>query len=155
MADQKSVITLRALRQRQNSLRDILGHNSGITTHRYFRLLAISVIEILCTVPLATYVVIYDAVVLPIYPWRGLADLHYGFSRIDQYPISLWTTQPPIQRSIEINEWIVIGCAILYFLLFGLTEEARKHYKSAFILVAGVVGLPTTKYARNNVRYVL
>jgi len=45
--------------------------------------------------------------------------------------------------TFEINEWIVIACGILFFMIFGLAEEARKHYRSAYTSVAKRVGLST------------
>lgn len=100
-------------------------------------------LEIICTVPLATYTVV-ATMTSEIYPWRGLGDLHLGFGRVRQYPAAIWTTQFLSARSgIESNEWMVIACGLVFFLIFGLAEEARKHYRLAYTSVVKRVGLST------------
>lgn len=148
------VLTLRAFMRRRRIFNSLLGSNNNLTQDKYLRLMAMCIIEISCTIPLCIYVLVYDTRVLPIYEWKGFADLHWHFDRVDQYPIIQWILMPEVQRSFEVNEWIVIGCAILYFLIFGLTAEARVHYLSAFNVVRSLVGLPSTASSQSQ-RYAI
>lgn len=137
-------ITLRAFLKRRKQFSELLQSNSSLTFNRYFRLMAMAGLEILCTVPLALYNVISTITAAPIYPWKGLADLHLNFGRVRQYPVEVWTTQfAAFKSGQEATEWMVIGCALVFFLIFGMAEEARKHYRLAYTSVAKRVGLST------------
>lgn len=135
------VSTLRVLYNRRSKFKAVLLKNYRIKFHQYCRLILLSVVEITLTIPLATYILVRNITQVPIYTWKGLVDLHYHFGRIDQYPIDIWT-QSPAKRQTEIDEWLIIACAIVFFLLFGLTEEARIRYLSGFNAVAGCIGIP-------------
>lgn len=103
-------------------------------------------------VPLSIYILVEDIAFAPIYPWRGFADLHFHFDRVRQYPVEVWTGFRGIQPYFEQSEWFVIGCAIIYFLLFGLAEEARIHYTSGYNKIARLVGLPVIDTTPNFTR---
>lgn len=129
------VCTIRAFFLRRKVFRQVLASNPNLTIHRYFRLLFMAALEISCTVPLCTTIICLT-LTSPIYPYRGLEDLHVNFSRIRQYPFEIWIKWPDVVSGILTQEWVLIGCALVYFLIFGLTEEARNHYTNTFFAVS-------------------
>ncbi|OJT14439.1 Pheromone B alpha 3 receptor [Trametes pubescens] len=136
------ILTLRAFFRRRRDFSALIASNSNLTFNRYFRLMGLAAIEVLCTVPLATYNLVVDAT-QPIYPYRGLADLHFGFSRVNQKSAVSWRASPAVVSAMDFKRWNVIACALVFFCFFGLAEEARKHYRLALTSVAKRVGITT------------
>lgn len=89
-----------------------------------------------CTVPLCAVLNYLNVAKIPMYPYKGLADLHLGFGRSRPYPLGVWFLLPGLAWGFEMAEWLFIGCALVFFLIFGLTEEARRHCISAYTGVA-------------------
>ncbi|EIW56751.1 STE3-domain-containing protein [Trametes versicolor FP-101664 SS1] len=136
------ILTLRAFFRRRRDFSALIASNSNLTFNRYFRLMGLAAIEVLCTVPLATYNLVADAT-QPIYPYVGMADLHFGFSRVNQKSAVSWRADPAVVSAMDFKRWNVIACALVFFCFFGLAEEARKHYRLALSSVAKRVGITT------------
>ncbi|KAI0350971.1 STE3-domain-containing protein [Trametes cingulata] len=135
-------LTLRAFFRRRRDFSTLVASNSNLTFNRYFRLMGLAAIEVLFTIPLGIYNIVQNARA-PIYPYVGLADLHYRFSRVNSKSAVSWRADPALVAAMDFKRWTVIGCAILFFLFFGLAEEARKHYRLALSSVAKKVGITT------------
>ena len=136
-------MTLRIFLKRRRQFNELLASNSNLSFNRYMRLMALCSVDILCTIPLVIFLIVFDCTENPRYVWRGLADLHLGFSRVGQWPALLWTAP---SGSIWINtcqNWFTIIYGILFFCWFGLAEEARTHYRSAFTTIAKKLGYST------------
>ncbi|KAH9936514.1 putative fungal pheromone GPCR, STE3-type [Fomitopsis serialis] len=133
-------LTIRALLKRREQLSQIMAANSGLHFNRYFRLMGLAAVNMIFTLPLGIYTMVVNAST-PIYVWRGLADLHYDFSAVGQYPAIVWRSSPLAARSLEFSEWSFIGCALLFFAFFGFGDEARKNYRKAYEVVAKHLGL--------------
>ncbi|TCD64812.1 a-factor receptor [Steccherinum ochraceum] len=136
-----SVRTLIAFSRRRKEFSELLASNSNLTFNRYFRLMAMACIEALCTVPFATWVAVHNGIQ---YPYAGLADLHQGFDRVRQYPIGEWQNIPLAHSSFSQILWLNIGCALTFFMIFGFAEEARRHYRSAYVSVFKTFGISTS-----------
>ena len=91
----------------------------------FYRLVALALTELCCTIPLILFVFITNFRDGAYYPWKGFADLHSGFSRVRQWPYGYWVTMGAFQQT----QWYQIGCGLLFFLLLGLTQDARSRYK--------------------------
>src|ERR1700753_2142491 len=104
-------------KRRCNHMQLISGHNGG----QYLRLMAISIIEMLCTVPLATFYIVYDAK-SGITPWKGWASMHSHYSEVEQVASFTWKN---VRGAIplEMFRWSLVACAFLFFALFGLAVE--------------------------------
>lgn len=95
-----------------------------------------AITETCCTVPLSVFLLIYNATDTAVEPWSHHSDGNY----IIQYPTAVWTRIRGYQKAVEVNEWLIIGCALVYSILFGLNKEARKHYVLAFKFIARLLG---------------
>ncbi|RPD60895.1 STE3-domain-containing protein [Lentinus tigrinus ALCF2SS1-6] len=137
------ILTLRAFFQRRRQFNELMASNNNLTFNRYFRLMGLASIEILFTIPLTIYNIVENLRVAPIYEYRGLADLHYKFSRVNSMSAIAWRSSPELIKVMNFRVWAPIGCALLFFCFFGLAEEARKHYKLALSSVAKRVGITT------------
>jgi len=132
-----------AFNKSRANFKELLSANNNLNSNRYFRLMCLAGIDVLCTVPLGSYAIYLNSTAMPIQRWRGWANTHEGFSRVDQFPSILWRNEPLTESSIELSRWDVIVCAFIFFAFFGFADEARKNYRAAFQSVAKRVGYST------------
>jgi len=135
------LLSLRAFYKRQAQFREMLANNSALTMNRYFRLMALATTELLCTVPLASYTIYLNLTTTPLAPYRGWDDLHFDYGRVDQIPALLWRLDPKNITSLEMSRWLVVTCALVFFMFFGFADEARRHYKAAVDVVLKRLGV--------------
>jgi len=125
-----------AFRKRRNQFKEFLSSNSNnITPNRYFRLMCLAAIEVVCTIPLTSWMVYLNAKVVN--PWISWASVHSDFGHIDQVPRLFWKEDPAL---IELARWNPIICAMVFFAFFGFADEAKKHYYLAYVSVAKKLG---------------
>ncbi|KAL6308804.1 pheromone A receptor-domain-containing protein [Sparassis latifolia] len=136
-------LTLRAFWARRRQFKQFLSGGSNLSFNRYFRLMGIAATEMCFTVPFGC-VDLYYSVTSPIYPWHGLADIHYQFSRTPQYPAVYWLSFEGYRVSFFSIIWLQIACAFIFFAFFGLADEARRHYRMAATYAARRLGLSTS-----------
>jgi len=105
--------------------------------------MALAGIELLCTIPLASYD-LYLNVSAGLVPWISWDNVHFGFSRVDQFPAIIWQSFPVLRSSLEITRWAFVICAFIFFAFFGFADEARKNYRSALDSVAKRMGYSST-----------
>ncbi|KZT37710.1 STE3-domain-containing protein [Sistotremastrum suecicum HHB10207 ss-3] len=142
------VLSIRAFMKQRKQMKDILSSNNNLTPSRYLRLMALAGIEMLCTVPIATYYLWLDATVTPVYPWISWEDTHFGFSQVRLYPKAYIELVPSLGIEIKLNSWIYPAVAMLFFLFFGFAEEARKSYYRLYCAAATLVGLKPATSSR-------
>ena len=73
-------------------------------------------------------------------PFPGLAEEHYQFSLIYQVPAVIWRSTTLGELSYELNRWIIVWGAFVFFAIFGFTEESRNYYRVMFQSVIQVFG---------------
>lgn len=121
--------------------------------------MALAMTEMMCTTPLAVFVIWLNATAQPIVPWRGLADAHFDFSRVEQISALVWRQDHLIVVSMELTRWLAPICAFIFFGFFGFAEEARKHYRTAFWAVMKRFGVsppsPKSTLDSSPYRYVI
>ncbi|KAG0694465.1 pheromone A receptor-domain-containing protein [Suillus ampliporus] len=135
--------TIIELAHRRAQFMELLCANKNLSSSRYFRLMGLAAIEVLCTLPLGAYVIYLNATAEPVYPWISWADTHSDFSRVEQFPSIIWRMSNPTVLSIELSRWLLVVCALVFFAFFGFAEEARKNYRLAYTSVVKRVGLST------------
>lgn len=128
--------------KRRRQFSELLASNSNLTFHRYFRLMALAGVELLCTVPFSIYFIVTNAKT-EIYQWAGLEDLHWGFSAVGYFPAEVWAVNEAQTRRVTLQIWLTIVCGLVFFAFFGLAEEARTHYRIALSTVAKRLGYST------------
>lgn len=142
LADSYTVLSIRAFNKRRLQFKELLSGNNNLNSNRYFRLMCLAGVEVVCMVPLGCWAMYLD-VKQGVYPWLGWADTHYGFSRVDQIPAMLWRKNSIAVSSLEISRWAPIIGAIVFFAFFGFADEAIKHYRTYINSVAKRVGYST------------
>jgi len=122
---------------------EFLAANRNLSSSRYFRLMGLAGIEVLCTIPLGIFVIYLNATATQVYPWVSWENTHYDFSRVDQFASVVWRMDNLSVVSIELSRWFLVICAFIFFAFFGFADEARKNYRLVYTSVAKRVGLST------------
>jgi pheromone a factor receptor len=115
----------------------------GLSRGRYIRLMAISAVEILGTIPLGTFYIVHNSK-LGVTPWRGWAFTHEHYSEVIQVPASIWKNDPDSVLGLEMYRWSLVLCAFLFFALFGFANEARQNYRRLYTSIASRIGYSTS-----------
>lgn len=113
--------------------------SSSLTTSRFFRLLAVSSVDMLFTIPCVIYsIVIQSKNLVPSQRW---SDLHYDFGQVFLY--SQKDLLDPRSASLEvttsISSWLPLFAAFVYFACFGMHDSALDRYIMAYRFVAKAV----------------
>lgn len=109
----------------------MLGSNKNPNQSRYIRLIALSAIQIVTSLPVIIFS-IYANAVQHVHPWISWEDTHYQYSFVGQLPSFVWRADPVLQAVEEINRWIIVTAALFFFAFFGFAEEARRNYRKAY-----------------------
>nr|AWT57989.1 Pheromone receptor [Lentinula edodes] len=124
-----SSLTLRSFYVRRLQFNQILSSNNAINPSRYLRLMVLALIDIMCTIPIGIYVIFIDLKGVPLAPWISWDDTHFDFGRVVLIPAVIWRSDPTSVAALQINRWLPVICAFIFFALFGFAEEARKQYR--------------------------
>ncbi|KAF9649298.1 fungal pheromone STE3G-protein-coupled receptor [Thelephora ganbajun] len=123
-------LTLWSFLQRQAQFSQFMSSNSSLTMSRYFRLMALAGVELLCTTPLSVFLMVLNLTAQPLDPWVSWQDTHYNFSRVRLVPAVFWTMNRWLVVGIQVNRWSGPFCAFIFFAFFGFAAEARKNYRN-------------------------
>lgn len=135
------VLTIVAFIKRGRQLKELVTAHNNLQFSRYFRLMALANVEILCTVPLSIYNIQVTATVPGgVRPWGSWDIVHTTYSVPGLYPAAVYDQAPGITSSLELSRWLVVVCAFIFFGFFGFAEEAKKNYRLAFDSVAKKAG---------------
>ena len=124
--------------KRRAQFNEFVTSTTSLTISRYFRLMALATVEILCTTPIAAYGIYLNATLSPIQPWKGFADAHYNYSHIGQYPAVVWRSNHYNAIAMELTRWSLVFCALVFFGFFGFADEARKNYHKLYRKIVSV-----------------
>jgi len=122
--------------KRRAQFSEFLSSNTPLSINRYFRLMALATLELLCTTPISAYGTYMNVTENPLQPWKGFADAHFNYSYIGQYPSVIWRLNSSVVITTELTRWSLVFCAFSFFAFFGFADEARKNYRKAFWAVA-------------------
>lgn len=127
------VLSIRIFLKRRHEFNEMLRtSSSGLTSHRYFRLMALAGTEIIIGLPTSLYFMITNLKNYGVKPWISWDDTHWGFSKVVFWPSYIYRSSPTIKVAFEINRWALPFIAFIFFGFFGLAEDARLNYRHAF-----------------------
>ena len=110
------------------SIRAFYNRSIILNSNRYIRLICFSVGDLLVGIPITLFY-LYDTVAI-----EGLGPFssptQEQFSQIFQVPAVVWRSTTLSELSNELNRWIVVWGAFVFFAIFGFTEEARNNYRA-------------------------
>ncbi|QRV93349.1 STE3-type pheromone receptor [Ceratobasidium sp. AG-Ba] len=105
------------------------GKNAPLTTHRYFRLMALALTEMAFCIPLGLFIIIEGNRHSNLRePWVSWAYAHEYIQLI--YPVPAEAIRARNRGILDLTRWLVPGCAFLFFMFFGFSGESVADYKS-------------------------
>nr|AGC14678.1 pheromone receptor [Lentinula edodes]AGC14703.1 pheromone receptor [Lentinula edodes] len=144
-----SGLTLRTFYIRRLQFTQIVSANSTISPSRYLRLMLLALIDIMCTIPVGIYIIFIGLDGVPLAPWISWNDTHFDFNRVVLIPSAVWRSNTSNYTAVQINRWLPIVCAFIFFALFGFAEEAMKNYRRAFWFFAMPLGFRPSSEGRS------
>ncbi|TFY54063.1 hypothetical protein EVG20_g9864 [Dentipellis fragilis] len=135
-------LTLLSFFRRRAQFSEFITTHSSLTINRYFRLMALAMTDVFFTVPISAYGIYLNATTNSPNPWRGWADAHFNYAKVDLIPAAMWRTNRSTELSLELSRWTVPFSAFVFFAFFGFALEARKNYSKTFWMFAKVVRRP-------------
>ncbi|EGN91696.1 hypothetical protein SERLA73DRAFT_192129 [Serpula lacrymans var. lacrymans S7.3] len=126
-------LTIYATIKRKAYRREIMSSNQALQFGHYWRLLTLTGIGIVCTLPYGMLEFFVN--VLPPYQPYNWDIEHTGFSEGQETPASLWANDAVSVYSMEINRWSPLFNALVFFAFFGFTKEARQDYRRVWLFI--------------------
>ncbi|KAI9509914.1 STE3-domain-containing protein [Russula earlei] len=131
-------MTIHHFYKRGRQFREI---SPGVNRGRYFRLMALSSVDMIASIPLATYMIVRNAQ-LGVTPWISWDDTHSNYSRVIQIAAFIWKNDPNF-AGLELYRWLLVACAFVFFAFFGFADEARQHYRLVYVSLVSRIGFST------------
>lgn len=123
-------------------MNELLSSYQNLNERRYIRLICFSACDLVGT-PIAVIFLSLCIKGLPLF--NGLSQEHHDFSEVIQVPAIIWHANVFTELQLELNRWILIFGAFVFFAIFGFTEESRSKYRAApqsviqaFVMIAGI-----------------
>ena len=117
---------------------------SSFTADRYIPIFALTVVEIICTTPLATFALVMN-IKQGVWPWVSWDYVHADFDFIPAIPSVIWKSDQTTRIDLETQKWVTATFGMIIFLFLGTTKEARKHYSRAFRRLGQLIRHRTTE----------
>ncbi|EGO02390.1 hypothetical protein SERLA73DRAFT_104809 [Serpula lacrymans var. lacrymans S7.3] len=104
----------------------------------FVRLLALVLVMVVCSVTPGVWTIVFSATDGTMTPWPGWDYVHANISQISQHTTHGWQTLGPgYVVHVELQRWVFVVYAIIFFALFGFTTGAKKSYSLLFNFMAG------------------
>ncbi|RPD76939.1 STE3-domain-containing protein [Lentinus tigrinus ALCF2SS1-7] len=136
-----AALTLKSFYVHRVRFNQVISSNSSLTVSRYLRLIALCCTEMALVLPLSAFSIYINTAGLTVQPWVSWANTHYNFSFVELFPTFVWQGKLASHVAIEMGRWVYPCSAIMFFMLFGFAEEARRCYSTAFWRVAKIFGI--------------
>ncbi|KAF9016307.1 STE3-domain-containing protein [Hymenopellis radicata] len=137
------VRTIIAFNKRRRQFQEVLSSHSNLSSNRYFRLMIMAGADILFTVPLGVWVLILN--VSYVHPWISWENVHADFMNVYQYPALYWQSSDNA-FGVELQRWLTVFGAWVFFFIFGIHAESRRNYRTALNSFAHKLGASTTLF---------
>ena len=141
-------LSIRAFYNRSNKTHNI---NLNLDSNRYIRLICFSTCDLLIGIPITSFYLYLHFALTKLDPFPGLKEEHENFSSIIEFPANVWRASTLVEISYELNRWIMICGAFVFFTIFGFTEESRNSYRAVlqsvvqvFVKITGIKSLPSS-----------
>jgi pheromone a factor receptor len=144
-------LSIRSFYKRRSEVNESLSSHQNLNSSRYIRLMFFSFCDLLVGIPI-TVLFLYLNTRTTLLPFPGLTREHHHFSRVIQVPAVVWRASTLLELAVELNRWIVVWGAFVFFAIFGFTKESRNNYRAVlqsvvqvFMRIMGIKTRPSTQ----------
>ncbi|EGO00676.1 hypothetical protein SERLA73DRAFT_105041 [Serpula lacrymans var. lacrymans S7.3] len=127
-------LTIYATIKRKAYKRDIMESNQALQFGHYWRLLTLTGIGVICTLPYGMLNLVENIVAAPVQPYSWDL-LHSTFSEAGETPAYYWASDAVSEYSLEITRWSPVFNAFMFFAFFAFTKEARQDYRRVWLFI--------------------
>ena len=120
----------------------MLGSNNNPNRSRYIRLIVLSATQVLASLPITLFSLFCNLYYIPIHPWISWDNTHLDYSVVGQFPSAVWRADATLGVLPELDRWILVFAAFIFFAFFGFAEEALRHYRKAYTYASHSLHLP-------------
>ena len=145
MSHHTLALNIRLFWKSSRTVSGMLGSNNNPNRSRYIRLIVLSVTQILASLPLTLFGLYCDLHYVPIHPWVSWHKTHVNYSAVHQFPSTEWRAEANLGILPELDRWIVVFAAFIFFVFFGFAEEALRHYRKAYSYASTSLHLPNLR----------
>ncbi|KAF8963266.1 GPCR fungal pheromone mating factor [Flammula alnicola] len=124
------------LQRRITFARHLQDSNSALTTSRYFRLMAMAIVQMVWGA-LLIGINMWFTCRNGLRPWISWEDVHFNFSRVGLFPEFL--IPPFVLRITYFSWWTIPATSVLFFAFFAFGQDAVKEYKACFLWIQRVI----------------
>lgn len=108
----------------------------------FYRVFALGCFDVIITLPIAiTNVVVSITELGPLFVFYPGWTYNHSDWYPESFPKSMWSTIKWSVLSVHWDEWVNPFYAVVFFVLFGLTAEARTGYRKFFRFLGGRFGI--------------
>ncbi|KAI0270612.1 pheromone A receptor-domain-containing protein [Gloeopeniophorella convolvens] len=116
-----------------HQLKQVAPGQDGPTLAVYYRLIALSIVDILGTVPICAYLLWFNVKALPSYAQRNALALPLdGINGMAQHATAAWRADTGVHVALELSRWMFVLSSFVFFGFFGFAAEARAGYRSVY-----------------------
>lgn len=115
--------------------------NSIISGTVYLRVMILACVDAVLTLPISLKEFAFSLAPPPTIFYSGWSEVHANFSSIPIFPASEWNTD--VSKTIDVvkNLWSNPFVALIFFVVFGMSREARTTYRRLFWMTMESFGL--------------
>jgi pheromone a factor receptor len=113
--------------------------HSGLDTSQYIRLLALASADIVLSLPLTIYSLVRAAQAAR--PWPGWSVVHEDWSQVLVHSAAVMSRDNEGLIARMMSKYLCPVLAIIFFLFFGVSDDALNEYTKWARKVAGSLGL--------------
>ena len=127
--------------------------HSGLNTSNYLRLMAIAGADLLLSLPLSISFLVSRSTHL--LPWSSWSVIHKDFHHIDQisaFNLPSYWGRPGILALSAVSEWLGPLLTLVFFVFFGVSDEAIRGYAKAWIWLCSHLRLQSKVVDSRSVR---
>ena len=122
----------------KRELVEVMSSHQGLHRSRYIRLMLLASCEMLIAVPFSLFSLISPLKHgLTKFSW---STLRHNYTHVPQFPTVEWQSDTATYASLEIDAWLPVYFAFIFFAFFGFSDEARDHYRRVYSWVTRRVG---------------
>ena len=116
---------------------------SGLDSAQYLRLMALASADILLGFPVSLYFLISNS--LSLQPWGSWSDVHFGFSYIGHITADELGDYFGSIPGFLLSRWLFPVMAFIFFLFFGVAEDATAEYLRWYVSVKRLLRISSTE----------
>ena len=127
----------------RKEMEELFVSNANIDRQSYYRLLGLGLFDLLVTLPNSVLFLVIDLLERKdsFVFWPGWRAVHADFSSIPVATYESWSSHGIwCIFFVKWSQWVNPLYAVVFFVLFGLSSQARERYQRAFRIVCTPLG---------------